>query len=171
MSQPDAISQMNGAQLFAAKVTAIHMSANVGSPSDINLGEDPTGAGYVLAHTTVPLYFYGTKVSFGDTGPGANLTRLQQYPFVASLEYANALTRGSWDLWPLLGAVDLNLFWNPGTPGTVSGVNGQGGSSFSTATNSGHYNATPLPNWFGGVTGSWFFNSLINANPEPPVVP
>lgn len=171
LSQPDAISQMNGAQLFAAKVTAIHMSANVGSPADINLAEDPTGAMYVLAHTAVPIYFYGTKVSFGDTGPGANLTRLQQYPFVASLEYVKALTRGSWDLWPLLGPVDLNLFWNPGTPGTVSGVNAQGGTSFSTSTNSSHYNATPLPNWFGGVTGTWFFNSLINANPEPPVVP
>jgi hypothetical protein len=172
ISQPDAISSMTGAQLFAAKVTAIHMMSDIGSQGDTNLGEDPDGAAYVLAHAGVPIYFYGSNVSFGDTGPGANFSRIQQYPFVATLEYANALTRASWDSWPLLGALDLNLFWNPGTPGTVSVTDVYGATTFSTATNSSQYVATPLANWSGSlIMGSWFFNSLINANPEPPVLP
>jgi hypothetical protein len=172
ISQPDEISSMTGAQLFAAKVTAIHMMSDIGSQGDKNLGEDADGAAYVLAHAGVPVYFYGTNVNFGDTGPGANFSRVQQYPFVATLEYANALTRASWDSWPLLGALDLNLFWNPGTPGTVSVTDVYGATTFSTATNSSQYVATPLANWSGSlIMGSWFFNSLINASPEPPVIP
>ena len=172
-SRPDAISSLTGAQLFAAKVMEIDMSANAGSTSgDFNLGEDPTGAAYVLSNAGVPIYFYGTNVNFGVTGPGADAARIQPYPFAATLKYANALTRGSWDTWPVLGVLDRSLFWDVGTPGTVTVVNSQGGNTFSTATNSGHYLVTQTAPWANAnVAGTWFVNSLINANPEPPVVP
>ncbi len=172
-SQPDAISPMSGAQLFAAKVTGIDIQADIPTTSNLNLGEDPEGAAYVMAHARVPIYFYGTGVSFGDTGPGANFTRRQRYPFVATLEFANALTRSSWDMWPLLGALDRDLFWSKGVSGTAMTINGSGGTSFTVGASGMDYVVTPIGNWTGKNlwAGSWLLNSLINANPERPVAP
>jgi len=169
-SAPDGISPLSGAQLFAAKVTAVHMMAAVDQGSDVNLGEDVGDAAYVLAHAGVPMFFYGNGVSFGGTGPGADVTRMQPYPFVATMLHAGGVTRPSWDSWPVLGALDQALFWNVGAPGTVTLNGPSGGSVFSTAKDSQQYMVLSLPqwgDWYQHFAGSWLLNSLINANPEP----
>jgi hypothetical protein len=172
MSPPDSISPLSGAQLFAQKVSEIDMMTIVPGPGDTNLGEDPGDAAYVIAHAGVPFYFYGSNVTFGDAGPGVNFTRTQQYPFVATLEYVNALTRASWDMWPLLGVLDRDAFWSSGLAGTATVTNG-GASTFTYSPNGQQYVMSTLPAWSGQNVwlGSWFLNSLIDAAPEPPVVP
>jgi hypothetical protein len=92
---------------------------------------------------------------------------------VATLEFDNAQRRASWDLWPLLGAVDRGTFFSVGNPGTVTSTNGFGGTAYAGGGNGMDYNVSSLANWTGqnAWAGSWFLNSLINANPEPPVGP
>jgi hypothetical protein len=84
-STADSISPLSGAALFTAKVASIHIQSGMGPTADNNLGEDVTGASYVLAHAGVPIYLYST-VALGNTGPGVDTTRPAHDPLTVAAE-------------------------------------------------------------------------------------
>jgi hypothetical protein len=169
-SAADSISNSTGQQLFAAKVSTVHMQ--------YNFEEDTADWRTSLATLTsmnIPVYWYAA-VQYGGTGPGVVETRAANDPLALAIIAGNAQTRPSYDMWPLMGALNRDLFFVTSSAGEVV-INDGGGATFDTNTNLNEFNMLQSPAYDGSTPNTatqpmatWFLNSLINPRPEPPLI-